>query len=78
MQINSDITFAASMDECFAQVIKKRGWYKNSLFDRKKAAYHKKMFLEHRLPYDIKKIYLQNIGYEIVQSELWKKQIKTK
>jgi hypothetical protein len=76
MQINSDTTFAASLDECFAQVIKKRGWYKNSSFDRKKAAYHKKMFIEHRLSNEIKKIYLQSVGYEIIQPELWKKKDK--
>jgi len=65
--------FSASIDESFAQAIKKRSWYSNSPFDRKKAFYHKRMFQEHRLPYEIKRVYLESIGYEIIQPELWRK-----
>ena len=78
-QDNSGITFAASIDECFAREIKKRGWSKNSIFDRKRAAYHKKQFLDNKLPYEVKKMYLEGMGYEIIQQELWnKKPVKMK
>lgn len=63
-----------TLDECFAELIAKRGWSKNSPYDRKSASLHKKMFLSGRLPDETKRIYLQSAGYELVQKELWQKE----
>ena len=37
---------AKTLDECFKELILKRGWSKNSPYDRRTASRHKKQFLE--------------------------------
>ena len=58
---------AKTLDECFKELILKRGWSKNSPYDRRTASRHKKLFLEGALPDEFKRIYLQSAGYTIVQ-----------
>lgn len=61
-----------SLDECFEELISTKGWYKGSSFDRKKASVHKKLFIEGKLPDEIKRIYLHCAGYVQSQPELWR------
>lgn len=63
-----------TLDECFAELIVRRGWWKNSPYERKTASLHKRMFLAGKLYDEIKRIYLQNANYELVQKELWRKE----
>lgn len=60
---------AKTLDECFKELILKRGWAKNSPYDRRTASRHKKQFLEGSLPDEFKRVYLQSAGYTIVQPE---------
>ncbi len=62
-----------TIDECFAEIIKDRGWYKNTGYNRATASLHKQKFLEGTLKYELKRIYLEAKGYKIIQEELWKK-----
>ena len=62
---------AKTLDECFKELILKRGWSKNSPYDRRTASRHKKQFLEGTLPDEFKRVYLQSAGYTIVQLGLW-------
>ena len=48
---------AKTLDECFKELILKRGWSKNSPYDRRTASRHKKLFLEGALPDEFKRIY---------------------
>ena len=66
---------AKTLDECFKELILKRGWSKNSPYDRRTASRHKKLFLEGALPDEFKRIYLQSAGYSIVQPELWRQEL---
>lgn len=70
--MNDLINNSKTLDECFTDLILKRGWWKNSDFDRKTAHFHKKQFLLGKLPDEIKRVYLENAGYKKVQQELWK------
>ena len=45
---------AKTLDECFKELILKRGWSKNSPYDRRTASRHKKQFLEGTLPDEFK------------------------
>ena len=54
---------AKTLDECFKELILKRGWSKNSPYDRRTASRHKKQFLEGTLPDEFKRVYLQSAGY---------------
>ena len=58
---------AKTLDECFKELILKRGWSKNSPYDRRTASRHKKQFLEGTLHDEFKRVYLQSAGYTIVQ-----------
>ena len=49
---------AKTLDECFKELILKRGWSKNSPYDRRTASRHKKQFLEGTLPDEFKRVYL--------------------
>ena len=49
---------AKTLDECFKELILKRGWAKNSPYDRRTASRHKKQFLEGSLPDEFKRVYL--------------------
>ena len=60
---------AKTLDECFKELILKRGWSKNSPYDRRTASRHKKQFLEGTLPDEFKRVYLQSAGYTIVQPD---------
>jgi len=60
-----------TIDACFAELIKNEGWYKASGIDRKLASQHKRHFLARKLKYEIKKMYLQSAGGQIVQEEKW-------
>lgn len=60
-----------SLNECFSELIIHRGWWKNSPYDRKSASFHKKQFLEGKLPDEIKRVYLLNAGYTLYQQEMW-------
>ena len=53
---------AKTLDECFKELILKRGWSKNSPYDRRTASRHKKQFLEGTLPDEFKRVYLQSAG----------------
>ena len=66
---------AKTLDECFKELILKRGWSKNSQYDRRTASRHKKQFLEGTLPDEFKRVYLQSAGYTIVQPELWRQEL---
>lgn len=66
---------AKTLDECFKELILKRGWSKNSPYDRRTASRHKKQFLEGTLPDEFKRVYLQSAGYTIVQPELWRQEL---
>ena len=46
---------AKTLDECFKELILKRGWSKNSPYDRRTASRHKKLFLEGALPDEFKR-----------------------
>lgn len=61
------------IDDCFAELIRKRGWYKKTHTDRRLAAFHKKQFLNNELADEKKREYLKNGGYILVQPEKWKK-----
>ena len=50
-----------------------RGWYKNTSYDRRKAAEGKKRFKIGILPDSLKREYLKAAGYVCVQPELWNK-----
>lgn len=64
-----------TIDDCFAEIIKDKGWYHGSQYNRKMASKHKMLFLVGKLPYEIKKSYLESLGYKITQPEVWKKEI---
>ena len=51
---------AKTLDECFKELILKRGWSKNSPYDRRTASRHKKQFLEGTLPDEFAKCWLYN------------------
>lgn len=61
-----------TLDDCFTELITHRAWWKNSPYDRKSAFVHKKLFLQGKLPDEIKRIYLRAAGFELVQPEMWK------
>ncbi len=68
---------AKTLDECFAELIKTRGWYKGVAdADRKKAYYDKTLFLKGDLPDERKRQYLEGAGYSVCQKELWIKKTK--
>ena len=69
------LNYPSTIDACFAEEIKRRGWWNQSDFDRKLAFKHKELFFKGKLPYETKKIYLQGLGYKIVQVELWEKTV---
>ena len=69
---------AKTLDECFKELILKRGWSKNSPYDRRTASRHKKLFLEGALPDEFKRIYLKSAGYTIVQPELWRQELSNR
>lgn len=60
-----------TIDECFAELIEKRAWHRGSPYDRKNANYHKKIFLQGKLPDEVKREYLESAGYKLVQAEMW-------
>lgn len=62
-----------TLNECFRELITKRGWSKNSPYDRKVASVHKKLFLADKLPDETKRVYLQSAGWKCIQVELWQK-----
>lgn len=70
---SNEIHFPMTIDKAFAEEIKKRGWWKSSSFDRKLASKHKELFTRGKLSYELKKVYLQSLGYEIASVELWEK-----
>jgi hypothetical protein len=72
---NSNANFSENLDHCLALEMKNEAWYKGTKYDRRAAWVHKQLFLQGKLPYEIKKIYLQNLGYKIIQVELWEKEI---
>ena len=49
---------AKTLDECFKELILKRGWSKNSPYDRRTASRHKKQFLEGTLPDEFKRVFI--------------------
>jgi len=69
----SNIYFPLTIDKAFSEEIKRRGWWKDSGFDRKLASKHKDLFSKGKLSYELKKLYLQSLGYEIATVELWEK-----
>lgn len=60
-----------TLDEIFAELIKKRAWYNGTDIDRSTASYDKKLFLQGKLTDERKRMYLNKLGYKIVQPELW-------
>ncbi len=48
------------------KLILKRGWSKNSPYDRRTASRHKKQFLEERCPMNLKDIFAKVLVYTIV------------
>ena len=66
---------AKTLDECFKELILKRGWSKNSPYDRRTASRHKSNSLKERCPMKFKRVYLQSAGYTIVQPELWRQEL---
>jgi hypothetical protein len=57
--------------DSFKELIDKRGWYKNSGIDRKKAYKDKIAFFEGSLPENRMRMYLEKAGYIQTQNELW-------
>ena len=70
---NTNQEIFSNLDKCLELEMKKIAWYKGSKYNEKNAWQHKQLFLKGKLPYEIKKLYLQNLGYKIVQVELWEK-----
>ena len=66
---------AKTLDECFKELILKRGWSKNSPYDRRTASRHKKQFLEGTLPDEFKRAYLQSaagaLATGIIKQRKW-------
>lgn len=61
------------LDSCFAELLKRRAWYKPAHNDRRLASYHKKLFQQGLLPDEQKRLYLCASGYSLTQQELWTK-----
>ncbi len=67
-----------TIDECFSTLIKNKRWHKGSPFVKQMATYHKNIFKKGKLSDNIKRIYLEAAGYELIQPELWEKKIESK
>jgi hypothetical protein len=60
-----------TINECFAEVIQRRAWYKDTGVDRKTAFREKERFEAGELAESKIRFYLSHAGYKLYQPELW-------
>ena len=60
-----------TLEECFADLITGRAWYKRTGVDRKTAYRDKLYFQNGELPENKMRYYLTHAGYIMCQPELW-------
>lgn len=60
-----------TLNECFAELTKRRAWYKNTGVHRKTAYRDKVLFEAGELSESKIRFYLSHAGYKLYQPEMW-------